>query len=106
MAHVSFQPTFSNVNLPKKGHSIGDVNNAGVVKIEVIPGANNILSSWRFLFPLEGFKDPKQKKPVSSLPATTLFGRVVSPEMLKLISLLSSINKTDRTSYTLTLESK
>lgn len=64
-----------------------------------------VVTGWNFVFLLENYAVPKYAMHLKSLRARR-FGRVVHHQMLDEVNKLSLTNKSERTGYTLTLESR
>ncbi len=64
------------------------------------------VTGWSFIFPLENFQNRKYVAHVKNVSACALFGRVISHQMLEYVTKLSSTKESERSGYTITLESQ
>lgn len=80
-----------------------DRKNTGMVLVETMGTAS---TGWNFIFPLEGYDDPKHEHFLPYAPHTEIFGHVLDLHMLDSFNLLSTISKRDRKGYKLTLETR
>jgi hypothetical protein len=101
------QPQFQSAvpNIPQsngiqKASKLGDV---GIIFNKI---NKNTVSEWSFILPLKDFLKPNQAVHVKSESNNQLFGRVVNLQMMESVIQLSKSKKTDRSCYTLTLESQ
>ena len=69
---------------------------------------SNPVTRWSFIFPLENFQNQKYAAHVRNVWMCPLFGRVVScsHQMLEYVTKLSSTKGTERSGFTITLESQ
>ena len=77
------------------------VNEVGITLVKTSSGKIN---GWSFIFPLEEFRNPKNKVHVKKVSANEFFGHVIGQQMLEIISKLSLTSKSERTGYTITIE--
>ena len=69
---------------------------------------SNPVTRWTFIFPLRNFQIQKNTERVKNVWMCPLFGRVVScsHQMLECVTKLSSTKGTERSGFTITLESQ
>ncbi len=121
MAHAQFQPIIASLPAMVDGNgphhtssnqgNVGaaradEVDEVGVLQIKNSPGKKPVVIGWNFIFPLEGFRNPKFELSVKTKLANTLFGRVVHHQMLGTVGRLSTIPNAERKNLTLTLEAR
>ena len=116
MAHSLFQPVVSSMQCMVKKDALqkkpstpserasraGDV---GMIFATSSSSVNNV-TSWSFVFPLEGFQSSKYKDHVKTEAVNELFGHVINQSMLEVITMLSCSSKSARAGYVMTLESR
>jgi hypothetical protein len=70
--------------------------------------SSNPVTRWSFIFPLRNFQIQKNAAHVRNISVCPLFGRVVScsHQMLECVTKLSSTKGTERSGFTITLESQ
>ncbi len=77
------------------------------IGITLVKTSSGKVTGWSFVFPLEEFRNPKNEIHVKKLLANDLFGRVISHQMLESVTKLSLTTiKSERTNYTVTIESQ
>ena len=79
---------------------------ANQVRIALVKTSSDKVTGWTFILPLEDFQHPKFAVPVKPFMGSQLFGRVASHHMMETVTQLSLTKKTERTGYTITLESQ
>jgi hypothetical protein len=89
-------PNIPQSNSIQKASKLGDV---GIIFNK------NTVSEWSFILPLKDFLKSNQAVHVKSETNNQLFGRVVNLQVMESVIQLSKSKKTDRSCYTLTLES-
>ena len=78
---------------------------ANQVRIALVKTSSDKVTGWTFILPLEDFQHPQFAVPVKQFMGSQLFGRVDSHHMME-TQLINLTKKTDRTGYTITLESQ
>jgi hypothetical protein len=63
-------------------------------------------TGWSFIFPLENFQNQKNVAHVRDVSECVLFGRVISRPKMRTVTKLSSTKESQRSGYTITLESQ
>ena len=80
---------------------------ANQVRIALVKTSSDKVTGWTFILPLEDFQHPQFAVPVKQFMGSQLFGRVDSQHMMETATqLINLTKKTDRTGYTITLESQ
>ena len=68
--------------------------------------SSDSVTGWSFIFPLENFQNQKYAAHVKEVSECVLFGRVISRQMMEIVTKLSSTKGTERSGFTITLESQ
>ncbi len=68
--------------------------------------SSHSFTGWSFIFPLENFQNQKNVAHVRDVSECVLFGRVISRPKMRTVTKLSSTKESQRSGYTITLESQ
>jgi hypothetical protein len=111
MSNAQFQPSL----VPEVENLVDDqiyydsyecANQMDEVGLGFLKISSDKIDGWSFIFPLRNFQNRKYVEHVRNVSECVLFGRVISRQMMEIVTKLSSTKESERSEYSFTLESQ